>query len=323
MEETNLKFKLLESIGNVYEHSKKCKLLPGFFNDTDKDLELLSNYFRVTKTQAFFVAVVMAMNYKGEPVDFNILIEYFRCNPMTILKYSDDFDVLCEKGIFKKEKSLRRVQLAFVTEQYAVNDLVSEAVLLNKPMPAIEEKKLEDVMEVLGKLFNLSEQRSRERITTRELFLETRIIFNYNLHFPLIQKIAEFQFHTADNYLYLYILWKAALGNENVDIGEATENIYDNPVKKVNYLQKILTGENALLKANLVEVMEAKFFNDTELKLTDQSHQLLTDCGVKITRNHINRNNIIEPFTILSRKLIFSYEMESRLGLIKNVLNQE
>jgi SpoVK/Ycf46/Vps4 family AAA+-type ATPase len=93
-------------------------------------------------------------------------------------------------------------------------------------------------------------------------------------------------------------------------------------VKKVNYLQKFLSGDNALLKNNLVEVVEAKFFNDTALKLTDQSHQLIDECGVKIKRNRISRNNIIEPFCVLSRKLIFKEEMESRLGLIRNVLTE-
>jgi hypothetical protein len=119
---TNLKLKLLDSIGNVYERSRKCKLQPGFFNEIDKELELLSGYFRLSKTQAFFVAVVMAMNYKGEPADFNELIEYFRCNPMTILKYSDDFEVLCEKGYFRKDKSLHRLQLALANDQYSVNE---------------------------------------------------------------------------------------------------------------------------------------------------------------------------------------------------------
>lgn len=76
----------------------------------------------------------------------------------------------------------------------------------------------------------------------------------------MIEKIAEFQFHTADNYLCLNIVWKTALGDEKVDIGKATKDIYDDTVKKMNFLQKILMDENALIKNNLVEVVEAKFF---------------------------------------------------------------
>jgi AAA+ superfamily predicted ATPase len=94
-------------------------------------------------------------------------------------------------------------------------------------------------------------------------------------------------------------------------------------VRKLNYRQQIVAGENALIKNNLVEIVEAKFFNDTCLKLTEQSHQLLFDCGVKIIRSMPSRSNVTEPSEILSRRLIFSEEMESRLGLVRNVLTDE
>ena len=320
MEETNLKFKLLESIGKIYERSKKCKLQPEFFNEIDSELELLSGYFKVTRIQAFFVAVILSMNYKGESVDFNDLVEYFRCNPMAILHYSEDFAALCDKGVLTKEKSLNRLQLAHATDEYTINEKISEAVIKNEPMPDVAEKEMEDVFEVLGKLINGAEERHRERISTRDLFLKTRVLMFKNINFPLIQKLSDFGFHTADNFLFLYLVWKTVTGEKNVDIAGATEDIYDDPVKKVKYLQTILKGENALLKKELIELVEAKFFNDTELKLTDQSLRLLEKCEVKIIHNNTNRKNITEPFTILSRKLIFSNEMESRLSLIRNIL---
>ena len=211
-------------------------------------------------------------------MSYEVFCDSFFCAPDFTPACGVSFVVLCEKEILKKEKSLHRMQLGDANNQYSINEEVTEAVLQNKPMPDIAEKKMKDIMEVLGKLFNLAEQRHKERISTPHLFFQTRILMLHNLHLPLIEKIAGFQFHTADNYLYLYIVWKAALGEETVDIGKATEDIYDDPAKKVSYLQKILMGENALLKNNLVEVVEAKFFNDTELKLTDQSSHLLNDC---------------------------------------------
>jgi len=323
MEEANLKIKLLESIGNVYERSKKCRLQAGFFCEIDNDLELLSGYFGVSKTQAFFVAVVMAMNYQDNTVDYKDLSEYFRCNPMEILYYSDDFAGLCNRGIFRKEKSVHRPQLAFANDQFSVCEEVTEAILQNKPMPDIAGRKMKDVTEVLGKLFSLSEQRNREKIPTFELFFQTQLLFQNNLHFPLIRKVDEFRFDTADNYLFLYMVWKAVAGEDQTDIAKATEAIYDDPVRKLNYRRQIVAGENALIKKNLVEIVEAKFFNDTCLKLTEQSHQLLFDCGVKIIRSMPSRSNVTEPSDILPRRLIFSEEMENRLDLVRNVLTDE
>ncbi len=177
MEETNLKQKLLQSIGNVYERAKKCQLKEEFFNEIDSELELLSGYFRVTRPQAFFVAVVMAMNYKGDSVDFNDLIQYFRCNPMTILNYSDDFTALYNKGIFKKEKSMHRKQLAFANDQFTVSSEVTDAVLQNKPMPDVADRKMEDVTEVLGQLFSFSEQRLSGNMSALNCFLNHSCCF--------------------------------------------------------------------------------------------------------------------------------------------------
>lgn len=323
MEQSNLKFKLLESIGEIYERSKKCKLKPEFFSEIDEELVLLSDYFKLTKNQAFFVAVIFAINYKGETVDFSDLSKYFQCNPMTILHFSDDFTVLCEKNVVKKENSLHHQQLTCANEQYSVNEKIIEAILQNKSLPDLTEKKKENIVEVLGQLFHWLEQRQEESISTDSLFLKTRILMLKYVNFPLINKLAEFKFRTADNFLFLLLVWKTVAGEEQVDIEKATEDIYDNPVEKVNYLQKIVQGENALIKKDLVELVQAQFFNDMELKLTDQSHQLLKDCGVKTLRSHSNRKNIMEPSKILFRQLVFNAEMEERLRLIRNVLSDD
>ncbi len=323
MEEANLKIKLLESIGRVYEQARKCRLRLEVFSETGSDLGLLSHYFGVTATQSFFVAVVMSMNYKCDPVTLNDLGEYFRCNPIEILYYSDDFINLCDKGIFRKEKSLHRQQLALASDHFMVSEEVTTAILQNKSMPDLAEKKMEDVLEVLGRLFSLAEKRNGEDISTPELFLKTRLIFHEYIHFPLIKKVADYSLHTADNYLFLYLTWKTLAGEEGADIDKATDLIYDDPVEKISYRQKIISGENALLKNNLVELVEARFFNDASLKLTEQSCQMLESCGLKVMQNLPNRNNITEPSGVLPRTLIFSDEMESRLGLVRNVLTEE
>ena len=105
--EKDIKFRLLESIGKVYEQSKECKLDSFFFDKVDNELKQLSDYFEVSRNQSFIIALVFALNYKGDTVDLKDLIEYFDCNPMKILEYSDDFEALYSIGIFNKQKSNR------------------------------------------------------------------------------------------------------------------------------------------------------------------------------------------------------------------------
>ncbi len=129
------KKKLLTSIGKVYDSSKDCKLEPPVFQQIENELNLLSEYFKVSKIQAFFIASVFALNYKGDAVGLNDLIEYYDCNPMRLLEYSDDFELLYSKGIFRKQKSRHRSVLEYTNDQFIFNEKITEAMLMNRPMP--------------------------------------------------------------------------------------------------------------------------------------------------------------------------------------------
>lgn len=317
----SIKIKILNSIGKIYEESKGCKLEESFFIKNDKDLSFLSEYFQTTKSQSFFISLVFALNYKGDTVDLNDLIEYFNCNPMKILEYNDDFEYLYTKGIFEKQKSKHRMKLAGTNDQFIINEKISEAILQNKPMPEIKQEKIEDVIELLEKLYNIGEQRDDDEISTYKLFKQTKEIISVNLHFPLIKKVDQFNYNIEDTYLYLYLIWKTLSGTESTDIGRALEGIYDNPSKRLKYMQRILSKENVLVKNNLIEIVEAQFFNDTEMKLTDNSLDILNECDIKLFVNKKKKENVLSPHEIPFRKLIFSESEMKQLFLLKDLLH--
>jgi SpoVK/Ycf46/Vps4 family AAA+-type ATPase len=321
--EQNIKVRLLDSIGKVYEQSKECKLDSAFFEKVEEELKYLSDYLKVTRNQSFIIAMVFALNYKGDTVDLKDLIEYFDCNPMKILEYSDDFEALYAKGIFNKLKSKHRVRLALSNDQFSINEKITEAILNNKPMPVIEKEGFKDVIEVLEKLHKLGEQRDNDEITTYELFAQTKDLISSNLHFPLIKRINDYQFNIEDTYLYVYLIWKTITGNESTDIGRATEGIFDNPSEKVNYVQKIMSNENKLINQNLIEIVETNFFSDTEMKLSDVSVKMLQEFGLKLFTNKKKRDNVIVPEKIQSKALIFNDSERKQLDILKSLLQED
>lgn len=320
--EKNLKLKILDCIGVIYDQSKDCKLEKSFFNKLDSELEFLSGYFKTTKNQSFFIAMVFALNYKGDTVDLNDLIQYFDCNPMKILEYSDDFNSLHSSRIFSKHKSRHRVKLAGTNDQFVINEKISEAILQNKPMPVIKQEEIDNIFYLLEKIYNLADQREDEEISTYELEIHTQEIISANSHFPLIKRIQQFDLCILDTYIYIYLIWKTLTGSESTDIGRMVEEIQDNPTKRVNFMQKFLTGENELIKKNLVEIVEAQFFNDTEIKLNDTSYSLLKDCDITLF-NKKRQDNVLSPSEIPYRKLIFSNSEMKQLYMLKDLLQEE
>lgn len=317
------KKQILESIGKVYEQSKNCKLENSFFESIKPELHTLSQYFKTSPNQTFFIAMVFALNYKGDTVDLNDLIDYFECNPMKILEYSDDFEYLHKVGILDKKKSTHRVKLAGANDQFIINEKITEAILQNKPLPIINKRKVIGIIDLLEELYRLGNQRDDDNISTFELFREVEKLIADNTHFPLIEKVKQFSLSTQDTYLFLYLIWKTVTGNKSTDIGRALEGIYERPSDRVSEIQKLLSGNHILINNNLVEIIEAQFFNDTEMKLTATSLQLLSDCDIKLFLNKKKKDNIIVPSEVIYRELVFDNEEMKQLETLQTLLHED
>lgn len=103
--EKTIKNRLLESMGKVYEQSKGCKLESSFFETIKNELTVLSEYFEITQIQSLLVAIVFSLNYQGKDIDFSDLTEYFGSNPMKLLEFNADFEILYSKEIIIKERN--------------------------------------------------------------------------------------------------------------------------------------------------------------------------------------------------------------------------
>lgn len=141
----------------------------------------------------------------------------------------------------------------------------------------------------MEEIYNLGNRRDEDEISTSELFRYTRQIINLHVNFPLIKKVKQFNFTIDENYLFLYLIWKTITGKESTDIGRALEGIYENAGKRIDVMQNLINANHVLLENNLIEIVEAKFFNDTEMKLSSKSYQLLFDCGIKLMHNKVKK----------------------------------
>ena len=242
---------------------------------------------------------------------------------MKLLEFSDDFDTLYSKGILKKQKSSYGIKLTLSNDQFTVNEKITEAILNNKLMPVIEREIFKNVIELLEKFYKLGEQRDNKDLSTFELFAQAKELISSNLHFPLINKINNYQFSIEDTYLFIYLIWKTVTGNETTDIGRVTEGVFDNPSERVNYVQKIMSNENKLIKQNHIEIVEASFFSYTEMKLSDSSVKMLQELGLKLFANKKKQDNIIEPAKINSKVLYFNEFEHKQLDLLKTLLQED
>ena len=223
MTNTTLKQEILSTIALVCGCSEGSKLDSTLFEIADEELTFLSEYFHVTKTQALLISVIFTLNYKGQKVGLDDLNSYFNCNPMKLLEYSDDFVELYEKRLIRKNNKMfrrRRIKLRGADEEFCINEIVSDKILKSEPIPEViaDAVKYEDIFDLLASLYELSEQRENDEITTSELFEQTKDILNENDCFPLIEKIKFLGISIEEKYLFLYVVWKFLAGDKNLFI---------------------------------------------------------------------------------------------------------
>lgn len=317
------KKQILTSIGKIYEQAKDCKLEKSFFESIKSELNLLSDYFKTTNNQTFFISTVFAFNYKGDGVDINNLIDYFDCNPMKILEYNDDLEFLFQQEIFIKQKLRNRIKLAGSNDRFTINEQIKLAILHGKPMPKVNEKKINSIIDLLEQFYKLGVERDEGEILTFELLRDVNILMDEHKHFPLIEKIKQFELNVDDSYLYLYLIWKTITGNESTDIVRTFDGIYDAQSERIRETQKLLTGNSILIKNNLIEIIDAQFFDDSEMKLTDASLKLLNECDIQLFLNKTKKDNVILPSEIIKREMIFDKVEMHQLDTLQNLLQED
>lgn len=283
--EKNLKQRVLQSIENVHEIAKGSRLAEDLFEKLDCDLTELSGYFEISKIQAFLLANVFVLNYKGDTVDLNDLVTYFGCNPIRLLEFSPDFDVLYSKRLLLKHTSRSRTKIIFRKNQFIVNEKIAEAILNNLPMPELEKMNFENLVDLLEELDNLARRREDGEISADELLDRTKSIIETNLHLPFIRKINDLCLKTLDAYFYYQIVWQTVTGSEKTYLGFPSGSFFDKTSDWINYVQEIIHDENALARQNLIVIEKADFFIDIKMKLSDYSLNMLKEEGIMLYLN--------------------------------------
>jgi hypothetical protein len=320
---TNDKNLVLKTIGKIYEHSAKCKLEPYIFESLNDDLNYLSNYFSMNQKQAFFLSVVFALNHKkGSSVDNEDLVDYFECNPVTFLEFYQDISALVENGVFENRNRFFNIVLN-TNFDITLNKSIVHALLHNLPFPEIKLKRDESVYDLFESFNQLFKLRTSDSISTSKLISETRSILKSKSTFEIVKRLKVFEFKTVDYVLYFKLVHEKIHNRDSLDLSGCLEIIFDDIKDRLEYLECCITKKHVLLRNDLVILVEAKFTNDSEIKLTRTSINLLNASDVKIFSNKIQKDNIIVPSAIEKVALVFDEKEMSQILILQKVFQED
>ena len=314
------KLNLLDPITTVFEQASDCKLNPAVFTKLDSELSILASYFRLSKPQALFVAVVYNLNYKGSFVSFSDLLDYFKCIPSKLLEFSSDFETICSKRIFVKQKSSSEINIAFIGYKFSVTRGVSEAILDKKSITSKSKKNVTSEYSVMYKIFHLASLRNEGSMSTSELFKITKNTISKNLQFPIIKMVSDLKLNDADQYFYIFLLWITLDCEESGNAKCFADTVFDDTNDCIVFLQSIASQKNELFKRGLIESADAVIYKNTEVKLSVNTAEMLREFNVSVPISGSKKFNIIKSQKIHSKELYFNTEAQDQLNMVNSLL---
>lgn len=315
----------LKCIGEIYEVSKGSKLNEEVFVKLDSEMGILAMYFSGSKKEAFITAVIFALNCEGDMADFADLRNHFDCNPMKILEFNKDLEHLYNRNILIREKSVRHRgrQASNTNAQYAVCKLISDCIMNAKPMPVLEGNvKTKNVLSVLEELYEKGQECDDDEISTFELIYGCQSLVLENRHFPLIERVYNFNYRATENYLFLYLIWKTISGVETVDTSRVLEGIFDDVVRRFGYMQDIINAKNPLVRDGWIDIENSGFANNSKLKLSEKTLEMLEEYDIKLF-NEVKKDNVIAPKDIKAKNQVFGEEEAKQLDMLYQVLEDK
>ncbi len=306
--EEKLKFRILNSIETIYKSTKEKELKPSVLFKVKSELKEICRYFGCTENQAVFISVIFVNVCKEGIASNKDIHEHFNTSAIFLMKYSEDFDELVEKGIIKYSLHPKgRHKRAYVNEGvYIIPDKIIQAVLNSKTLPELKDGVCNTIFELFEKLNEFREEAENGEISGNELLRESQRYITAYKKFDFIKIILDFKLKPDDNYVLMYLVWNTINGSNALDVSSCVDLIYYSKSRRLDYAQQLFNENNKLLENDMIEIEEADYFDKTRIRLSEKTISFLQECGIKLYPKRRKNKNIITPDEVKTKKLIYN-----------------
>lgn len=321
--------KILLNIERIAKWSRESQLSPAFFKRSAHAAQIVAGFFECSETQAILFSILCNLNFNRGAVDIDDMSRYLDCAPVTLLKYIDDIEALCDRKIIRRDydehhqyiKGKKRTPLNNI--QYYLNKEVLDAVLNNEKFTSNKTQKT-DLYGFLGIYKSFVDERENGKLTYEELVHETRLLMNDNVHQEWIRELNGMNLGDEDLCIYLYMCNAFINDEQSVGITDMLNQIFQDLRTRLKIRKHFVNGDSSLMKLDLVEVEDGLFRSDRDLVLTDYGIDFFLQEDRKIFLNTKKKQkDIILCDHIPEKKLFFSRKAEESLQFLIQTLLPE
>lgn len=297
---------ILKAVEKVHQISKKSKLILERYDAVNPEIQLISNYFQITKIQSILLASFISLSCFDE-IELKELIDYLGVEKIDLLTYLMDIQYLVDKNILNKEKNKDLLR-----DDYAVKKDLLEFLVSNKKIPAelIKIVPKEDTFhEFLKDMDDLSNGKDNNEIDYRSFVYQFKKLLKDKRKFQLVNYACEY-LEPIDSFVFFDTIIDAiSSGNNDFNTGlQSTIDDFTNHKRETfNYFSSFLEGKTKLNLLDLVQKDKTEFGNRHRIQLSSKAVKMLRDMeGISFIQKGSKNDKLIYPDKIQKTSLFYN-----------------
>lgn len=297
---------ILKAVEKVHQISKKSKLILERYDAVNPEIQLISNYFQITKIQSILLASFISLSCFDE-IELKELIDYLGVEKIDLLPYLMDIQYLVDKNILNKEKNKDLLR-----DDYAVKKDLLEFIISNKKIPAelIKIVPKEDTFhEFLKDMDDLSNGKDNNEIDYRSFVYQFKKLLKDKRKFQLVNYACEY-LEPIDSFVFFDTIIDAiSSGNNDFNTGlQSTIDDFTNHKRETfNYFSSFLEGKTKLNLLDLVQKDKTEFGNRHRIQLSSKAVKMLRDMeGISFIQKGSKNDKLIYPDKIQKTSLFYN-----------------
>lgn len=279
-----------------------------------------AEYLNLTTLETVVLVALFTMQMEdNDRSDIDALCRFFDTPLLNLLPLKTYMTELSNKGYFK-QKTESRGRFRRVCSK--LDPVLEDAILNNKPF-ALSPKEEIDRYKFCIAISDLAEKRQNEDMPTNSFINEMTQMEEDHKDLKFVQNTIQ-KLKDPESRAMFYIICSDQILNENTNIEDLVETIYDDHSKRYFVASKFMNDTHLLIKKCLVEKKPESFFSRASLTLLNDGKRLLFEKDYDtVSERDTDDGSIIKPDKINKKQLFFSDELTEKVLFLQNSLKEE
>ncbi len=310
---------------SVVKLAKDSGLTVEFLEKATAEAGPVASWLGITGLQAVLFSIISNLNFRSGTVDLDDLSRFLDASPITILKYTGEFEVLCDRRlmyrVIDEGHGKRRKKESATDRKFTVNQAVLDSIMNNEKFvpPDKEDLDLFEFLEAARKIFD---DREEGTLCYDDMVVAVKDLLTVNREKEYARALVGMSLEDESLLILILLCCQYTEGNEDPDLVEVMKFLFPGLKTQLYIRKQFLRGCHELITKELVAFDDRIFRSDRNIRLTERSlEQILAEDNALLNQAESKKQpGIILAKEIIPRELFFNPEEEQKLRLLTDTL---